>query len=399
MLKEKDMKLSVIVPVYNVETYLNRCIDSIINQTYKNLEIILVDDGSTDKSGKICDKYAAIDSRIKVIHKKNGGLVSARKYGVMNATGDYITDVDSDDWIENQAFSYMIEKLSQYNPDMLVLGHKKEYINGTVGTYKQYLDDGMYQGKSFVDEFNRCVEKNIFLCAPINEVFWNKAIKADIRKQYQLCAPDVLQNCEDNAVIIPCIMNIDRIYVDSGSFYHYCVRGDSVVWKSQSENYENFLILSEYRIKLCSNSKNIGKIRKEYLMYQLFYLLLLYNPERLIGVNKCAVYPKVKPNSRIIVYGKGAFASRFIKRMDELQYCKVVGNIDISDINQIQQFSQASYDFIIIAIFSSEIVSSTVVLLTELGVSKDKILFIEKENLTVDVFPKDVGKIWNTYME
>lgn len=85
--------------------------------------------------------------------------------------------------------------------------------------------------------------------------------------------------------------------------------------------------------------------------------------------------------------------------MDELQYCKVVGNIDISDINQIQQFSQASYDFIIIAIFSSEIVSSTVVLLTELGVSKDKILFIEKENLTVDVFPKDVGKIWNTYME
>lgn len=130
MLKEKDMKLSVIVPVYNVETYLNRCIDSIINQTYKNLEIILVDDGSTDKSGKICDKYAAIDSRIKVIHKKNGGLVSARKYGVMNATGDYITDVDSDDWIENQAFSYMIEKLSQYNPDMLVLGHKKEYING-----------------------------------------------------------------------------------------------------------------------------------------------------------------------------------------------------------------------------------------------------------------------------
>ena len=92
MLKENMMKerISVIVPVYNVEQYLEKCVNSIINQTYKNLEIILVDDGATDSSGELCDKLAAIDNRIKVYHKENGGLSDARNYGVERATGDYI---------------------------------------------------------------------------------------------------------------------------------------------------------------------------------------------------------------------------------------------------------------------------------------------------------------------
>ena len=92
-------KISVIVPIYNVEDYLHRCVDSIINQTYTNLEIILVDDGSPDNCLKICDEYAKKDSRIKVVHKKNGGLSDARNAGLEIATGEYIGFVDSDDYI------------------------------------------------------------------------------------------------------------------------------------------------------------------------------------------------------------------------------------------------------------------------------------------------------------
>ncbi len=99
--------ISIVVPVYNVEKYLKKCIDSIINQTYKNLEIILVDDGSPDNCGKICDDYAEIDNRIKVIHKKNGGLSDARNVGIKNSLGKYISFVDSDDYIK----SNMIEEL------------------------------------------------------------------------------------------------------------------------------------------------------------------------------------------------------------------------------------------------------------------------------------------------
>ena len=94
------MMVSVIVPVYNISGYLERCLQSILSQTYVDLEIILVDDGSEDSSGQICDQYAEIDNRIRVIHKKNGGLVSARKAGVSAASGDYVVWVDGDDWIE-----------------------------------------------------------------------------------------------------------------------------------------------------------------------------------------------------------------------------------------------------------------------------------------------------------
>ena len=100
--------VSVIIPVYNVEQYLKRCIDSVIDQTYRNLEIILVDDGSNDGSGEICDNYAQNDSRIKVIHKSNGGLSDARNAGIDRSTGIYIMFVDSDDWINRECVELLI---------------------------------------------------------------------------------------------------------------------------------------------------------------------------------------------------------------------------------------------------------------------------------------------------
>ncbi|MDE6526825.1 MAG: glycosyltransferase, partial [Muribaculaceae bacterium] len=110
---DNEPKLSVIVPVYKVEDFLPKCIDSILNQTYRNIEVILVDDGSPDNCPAICDKYARKDHRINVIHKTNGGLCSARNAGLDAASGDYVTFVDSDDWIEHDAYkpliSYCIE--------------------------------------------------------------------------------------------------------------------------------------------------------------------------------------------------------------------------------------------------------------------------------------------------
>lgn len=114
--------ISVIVPVYNVEKYLSRCVDSILNQTYSDLEVILVDDGSKDASGSICDAYAAKDSRIRVIHKENGGLSSARNAGIDAATGAYLAFVDSDDWIEPETYSWLLEQLHRHKVKMVCAG-------------------------------------------------------------------------------------------------------------------------------------------------------------------------------------------------------------------------------------------------------------------------------------
>lgn len=126
---EEKIQISIVVPIYNIQDYLKRCIDSIINQSYKYIEIILVDDGSTDNCPEICDAYAQKDNRIRVIHKKNGGLVSARKAGTAIAKGDYILNVDGDDWIENKRIEILVkEGILPYKADMIYMsGHKKGF--------------------------------------------------------------------------------------------------------------------------------------------------------------------------------------------------------------------------------------------------------------------------------
>ena len=131
--------ISVIVPVYKVEQYLHRCVNSIMNQTYKNLEIILVDDGSPDKCGEMCDEFAKKDSRIRVFHKENGGQSSARNLGLDNMTGEYVGFVDSDDWIEPNMYEHLYELILQNNAQIAECGLQCDYANGkTLYTNKQY---------------------------------------------------------------------------------------------------------------------------------------------------------------------------------------------------------------------------------------------------------------------
>ena len=111
---------SIIIPVYNVEKYLNKCVDSVLNQTFTDFEVILVDDGSTDNCPAICDSYAEKDKRVKVIHKPNGGLINARKSGLEIADGNYIGFVDSDDWIEPEMYELFANMIKKYSPDMVL---------------------------------------------------------------------------------------------------------------------------------------------------------------------------------------------------------------------------------------------------------------------------------------
>ncbi len=124
--------ISVIVPVYKVEPYLRRCLDSIVGQTYRNLEIILVDDGSPDNCGAICDEYAAKDGRIKVIHQENRGLSAARNAGLELVSGQYIGFLDSDDWIELDMYSYLLQNIEKYCADIAVCGRNEIYKDKSV---------------------------------------------------------------------------------------------------------------------------------------------------------------------------------------------------------------------------------------------------------------------------
>lgn len=139
-------RISVIIPVYNVEAYLRRCIDSVISQSCRDLEIILVDDGSPDNSGAICDEYARRDARIRVIHQENMGLFGARNTGMEAACGEYLSFIDSDDWIEEGMYAQMIKIIDEYHPDMIRFGFKKMFNEKVIAEKKMPYEEKIYKG-------------------------------------------------------------------------------------------------------------------------------------------------------------------------------------------------------------------------------------------------------------
>ena len=161
-----DILISIIVPIYNVEDYVVKCIESIINQTYRNLEIILVDDGSTDKSGQICDTYAAKDSRIVVIHKENEGtVVGARKAGAKAATGEYVIGVDGDDWIGNTRIETLVREGITSGADMVYLNGRYIQWGEEYALEEPQIEHGCYSSAeicSYLQDADVCFVRNLF---------------------------------------------------------------------------------------------------------------------------------------------------------------------------------------------------------------------------------------------
>lgn len=206
--------ISVIVPIYNVEKYLVRCIESIINQTFRDLEIILVDDGSTDSSGKICDEYALTDSRIIVIHKENGGLSDARNAGLARATGEYIGYVDGDDWIEPDMYGLMVSNCECMGMDVAACRYRE--------VYPDYVVDG---STDLIQKLSREETLEIYLCGnPNYKIYnsvWSKLFRTELVKEYQF---PVGQKSEDIMYTTKAFCNMNGcVYIDK-ALYNY-VRG------------------------------------------------------------------------------------------------------------------------------------------------------------------------------
>lgn len=218
--------LSVIIPVYKVENYLQRCLDSIINQTYKNLEIILVDDGSPDNSGKICDEYAQKDKRIKVIHQKNKGQGAARNAGIIASKGELITFIDSDDWIECNMYEIMISKLLQYNLDII----KCAIVETDGSKTKRELNHK-------TTKINVVISENIFdlyFTEFTCKVIWNGVYKRNIIASVEY--PEELV-AEDNYVSGMYLHKAKRIMLIDNILYNYFINMSGV---SKNKNINKF---------------------------------------------------------------------------------------------------------------------------------------------------------------
>lgn len=238
-------KVSIIVPVYNVELYIDKCIGSIIDQSYKNLEIILVDDGSKDSSGKICDKYQNKDERIRVFHKANGGLSSARNYGIKKATGDWYVFVDSDDWIDKYMIQRLIMFAEETSMEIVCCGKVLVDLNGTE------------QKIHTLENFCLSPEKTIPLAVFDKEVgisAWGKIYKKQLFEGIRFPEGEIH---EDVAIMYRLFMKCKKIGVINKALYFYRNNPEGISKQDYNEKYD---VVLKHDLE---NEKIIGSLSRE----------------------------------------------------------------------------------------------------------------------------------------
>lgn len=217
--------ISVIVPVYNVEKYIHRCVDSILGQTYTNLEVILIDDGSPDKCGEICDEYASADARVKVIHQENAGLSEARNAGLDICTGDYVAFVDSDDYIEVNMYEKLLVALIENEADISICQWQYELPDGLQVVDLNKVDTGIYGKKTavkFAEYFYRGQYEGGVVCAA-----WNKLYKRCVFDSIRFYGRYV----EDDRVHNSILSKSYSIIVITDQLYIYCNNEESLTNK------------------------------------------------------------------------------------------------------------------------------------------------------------------------
>ena len=237
-------KVSIIVPIYNTEKYLCKCVETLIKQSYKNLEILLVDDGSTDGSRGLCDGFALKDTRIHVIHKENSGLISSWKEGVLKSSGEYLCFVDSDDWIDLNMIEEMAEHLTGNNREIVASDYVIEREDGSSQCVWQELLPGEYDREAIEQE----VIPNL-LGREHRYVHNSRCMKLISRKLIEdncKYSDPMITMGEDTTVMLPSLIDCERLMVmDHKAYYHYLHMSSSMAHKYDKNLYSNIRLLRQ----------------------------------------------------------------------------------------------------------------------------------------------------------
>lgn len=263
--------ISVIIPIYNVEKYLRQCLDTVINQSYKNLEIILVDDGSPDGCANICEEYALKDSRIKVIHKSNEGLGYARNTGLKHASGDYIYFLDSDDWIDLNFFECMAGAMESYNADMVICGFNKASGN-KIEAHRMVSETEIIENEMIADSILLPMigrESTYLNDYTINMCVWTNLYKRSIiDKNKLLFFSEREYLSEDICFNLKYLHHINKVIMIPDCLYYY--RNNPVSLTNQYKPNEYFMIVRLYN-EIFQLIKSIGLENKiEYRLHRFF---------------------------------------------------------------------------------------------------------------------------------
>lgn len=378
------INVSVIIPVFNAEKYIETCLDSVLGQTYGDFEVIVVDDGSTDLSGVICDRLKEQDGRVKVLHKTNEGLISARKTGIMAADGEYIAFVDADDWIDADFLETGIEQLEQEAADAVIMGCIREM--GTCSeTVQSRIISGVYGGQALADEvFPRMLHYEGFYEFGILPYIWNKIYK---RQMLQSCYENIdtkIYDGEDVAVVFPYLLMAQKVVITKDAKYHYRIHGESMTANRKADYYENTARLYLHLAKKFQES-----VYSRCMMPQLDqYMRMMIWQEKPGGFIESMkfMFPfkEIHKGASIILYGAGYVGQMFHHQIMLSEYCNIAAWVDKAyqreelkrmGVVGMEALHTRAYDYVVLAVQDSGVATEITDQLVSCGVCREKIVF------------------------
>lgn len=386
------------MPIYNVENYLNKCIESLIHQTYKNIEIILIDDGSTDHSYDICDSYAQKDKRITVIHKENGGVVSARKVGAEYATGYYVCSVDADDWIEKDRIFNFVEHGAVTDADMIYMdGYYKDYENRSSLIRTNVLET-LYEGKQIKEVvFPMIIDTQTCFRRDVKAPQWCWGIKGFLFKKIWSEIDERISMGDDHAHLLCCLLEANSVFLMKEYGYHYVERTSSITHNLNDESLEGVKIWANnvrHHMKLheCSTIlySHMTFLEMWYIMNCHYGILLDSEHDYLYP------YTDVKKGSKIAVYGAGTFGRQIVNALNHTEDYTMVLWVDKYSthrlhkghlVEEISQLNNTIFDYVVIAVLDAILAEEIEKNLLESGIPQKKIAKMDANVICEEYLP------------
>jgi glycosyltransferase involved in cell wall biosynthesis len=386
--------VSIIIPIYNSEAFLDKCIKSAINQSYKNIEVILINDGSTDLSGRICDDYALNDNRIKVIHKNNGGLVSSRKTGLKVSTGEYVLYIDGDDWIESNLIEYYIDQVIKFNADIVISSHIVN-LEGREDILMNSLPPGVYDKdklKSLI--YPKMLYTGNFSQFGIFSYSWGKLYRKEILLENQLKVTEDITIGEDALCLYSTLLDANTLVILEKPGYHYRQRANSLIKTLRTIDISKMQkVYNDF--KNIFYDKGVLDIMLPQLQYYLLSLLTI-NTEGPNSEDITNLYPfdEVKPGGDLVIYGGGTFGQHLYKKINNYKTHNIVAWIDEKHehysklnlpVSGLDQIKSLEYDSILIALIDEDNSNQAFSKLVKHGGNEKKIIQVshynKKENI------------------
>lgn len=393
--------VSIIVPVYNVKEYLAECIDSICNQTLSEIEIILVDDGSTDGSAQLCDMYAQRDKRIQVLHQENGGSTKARNAGLNAAHGEYIGFVDSDDWIEPEMYEELLRQCTQNHADMAVCA---KCANHRGYEYKEGL--GLPEGLYVKNDPAKAIIRNLIYSQKdksrgISPNLYDKLLKKELLCRHQFAVDERVKYGEDDICVYSCLLDAERVVFLDQAYYHYRQREGSICHTSDTRYFEQITWFYQQLREVFEQHSDAGILMEQLNLYMLEFTLRGMNKH--FGFGYGVVVPYYLPPyevtasnhiRKIVLYGAGRVGQDYFRSFQIWGNAEVILWVDKQHENyrkkgmpveSVSAIGNCRYDAVLIAILDSVLAEKIRAELMERGVAAEKIIYGKPRKFLEDI--------------